>query len=1248
MYFNTKYSHCIFFFFFFNFLFSGFLSWDTAYNGCDLNSELQLVINQTPKEEPRTGEHLIQHVTENLVTEVLINAQVNTLRQCMKNLLTSYTRHKHIIHAGYAFGGTGSWVLQDGTFSYMDLIDTLQEGDVQWLFQQYANSISIHVHCAPEGDWVSANLAKEPSTKFAQASINPADKCSMQPGASNFVAHLSKFLKPQPLGDILEPSDVVGNIRFSRPTLYVFPGGQGDSALFGVNGFNMLVDGGFSRRACFWDFVRHLDRVDALLVTRLNNSNISGVSSLLQRKAMSEVYPQIGHVFCNLSDGKKTSPDGLREKDQDSLLINIGEENQNLISNLKQLNVVPQKCYRDPNLEPVNLYHKVGHGRLDMYVVNPTKDSREVKEFLHQWNAQSQYKSKAKSQEKELTIPLPNLMSICALLVWQPADPADSITRILFPGSSPQSKIFAGLDKLKHLDVLKHSMCSENSMASVGQKKLQRMPLKTAKREASPVTKKIEIKSTISKPMVKKEEKKFVGRIEEKKEFKEIREVKKVEEKKEIKRDKIDEKKEMRKIEKIEVKKPEKLEEKKEVKKELKKDIRRFDEKKDVKKIDIRRPPLKKPEAVKTNGVTAAKPFASNKVEIKAKMIKDATVIRPVKLPQVPPPVADKVEDVSVDEQQEEKRSLDEKQSLEEEIRAEKDEIQMLEIEESKSEDTTPPTEKIEAAENEKFPTKEQVELELDQEVIRKLSLTNLVCEPFQSLKEEKIKQLEVKPETISETIPESSEQPMTASDSQQLDVAPDIVRRVSLTDLVAEPFESLKSEKLKEADDDDVTPELVRKLSLTDLIAEPFETLKNEKLKEAEEIAPIDLSVFVGTEMEQFLDPKDVEMWKSQKELAKEGSQVKPNEEIIEEKIEVVKGEEVEDKEVAPPKISTAVEAFGADIREALMKTREMMLGGSVYVPSEEVEQDNNVDKDTIKVENELENVLREKSKVEEKMLPEEKSQVVVKSDLLASASKDKTETKKIEETIKTDVAEIIEKVVPVVPEKIEKVVPVVPEKLKKLYQLYQRKLKKLYQLYQRKLKKLYQKKLKKFQLEETIEKFVPESQLKKVVPESQLEEIQKVVPEDQLEEIRKVVPESQLEEIRKVVPESQLEEIQKVVPESQLKEIQKVVPESQLEEIKKVIPESQLEEIKKVVPESQLEEIKKVVPESQLEEIKKVVPESQLEEIQKVVPESQLEKTIEEAIKVAPQSQLEKTIEEAIKVAPQSQLEQSTEKPN
>merc|ERR1712012_32125 len=65
---------------------------------------------------------------------------------------------------------------------------------------------------------------------------------------------------------------------------------------------------------------------------------------------------------------------------------------------------------------------------------------------------------------KELWLPIANLVSICALLVWQPANPNDTITRLLFPGSTPQNKIFKGLEKLRKLECLKQPTCSPSSL----------------------------------------------------------------------------------------------------------------------------------------------------------------------------------------------------------------------------------------------------------------------------------------------------------------------------------------------------------------------------------------------------------------------------------------------------------------------------------------------------------------------------------------------------------------------------------------------------------------------------------------------------------------------------------------------------------------------------------------------------------------------------------------------------------------
>ena len=94
-----------------------------------------------------------------------------------------------------------------------------------------------------------------------QIEVNPAERLpSPSSGVAGFVRYISDNLPSVTLDYLLEPSDVVGNIRFGHPTLYVFPGGQGDSALFGISGFNILVDGGFGRKPCFWDFTRHLDR----------------------------------------------------------------------------------------------------------------------------------------------------------------------------------------------------------------------------------------------------------------------------------------------------------------------------------------------------------------------------------------------------------------------------------------------------------------------------------------------------------------------------------------------------------------------------------------------------------------------------------------------------------------------------------------------------------------------------------------------------------------------------------------------------------------------------------------------------------------------------------------------------------------------------------------------------------------------------------------------------------------------------
>merc|ERR1712212_1212230 len=358
--------------------------------------------------------------------------------------------------------------------------------------------------------------------------------------------------------------------------LYVFPGGQGDSALFGINGFNMLIDGGFSRKACFWDFTRHLDRLDAILITRLSDENTQGISAVLERKSVNPVYPQIGHFFANILETNNE----LEKKDEDEmdkLLVNVVHEGNTMMENLRILNLKPQICFRDNVCDPINLYHKVGHGKLDMYVLNPSKESREVKEFLSRWSEDmgqlGSMKAGINVDGKELWLPIANLVSICALLVWQPANPNDTITRLLFPGSTPQNKIFKGLEKLRKLECLKQPTCSPSSVkeAKSGRhSKDKRRAQRAEARTGQPDNTLLERKEKLAR---RKE-----AKLKREREEKEKQERDKKEERE--KRDR--EKEENEKFEKEKKERLEKLEKKKKAEKERKEKEKKEKEEKDA------------------------------------------------------------------------------------------------------------------------------------------------------------------------------------------------------------------------------------------------------------------------------------------------------------------------------------------------------------------------------------------------------------------------------------------------------------------------------------------------------------------------------------------------------------------------------------------------------------------------------------------------------------------------------------------
>ncbi|KAI0981143.1 hypothetical protein GJ496_002416 [Pomphorhynchus laevis] len=363
---------------------------------------------------------------------------------------------------------TGAWLLADGLFDFNDLTRSIIRGQKNEYLSSSLRYPFMEIFVACKSNWqllaTKINVAvsvieKQETIKSSRQKANSHHEDALV--KENMLNLLKQYYRKYLNYHSLMRSTIeCGILKFSAPTLYMFSSGTGTCSLFGIQGLTVLINGGYDVPSCFWNFVKHLERLDIIVLSSYEIELLRGLNCFFNRKILTAAAhcvstPHIGALILHrdLSAYNSKCTQLLRPK---SLEYSMDIEIKDLLRKAESLGVFIEDL-NNVREKPITLYSKTGHGILQLYRLieqhqaniigtnTITPENTSSVDICSSRAAVAAQVSHQRSSNKDLE----RKKSI--ILTWLPSQANKSQIRILFPSNTTWRAIVSTVEHATRL-----------------------------------------------------------------------------------------------------------------------------------------------------------------------------------------------------------------------------------------------------------------------------------------------------------------------------------------------------------------------------------------------------------------------------------------------------------------------------------------------------------------------------------------------------------------------------------------------------------------------------------------------------------------------------------------------------------------------------------------------------------------------------------------------------------------------------